>query len=520
MLSQILRASDLGLKVIAGARGIDTRGPVSWIHTSELPDPSKWLRGGEILLTTGFGVRRAPRAQQRLIVNLDALGCIGIGLGIGDWLKAVPAVMIEEADRRGFPLFTVPYSTPFSVVTRHVAQKIFEEQYALRQPGVDPRRHLLAQVLLAEDIPSLAEALAQRIAPAHVLVFNFFGELLARHPSRGQDVDATWHATSPHRRRDHFSLRVDERTLTGAVIRVNELAEAILIVASNRALRENELALFEQASSSMGLAIRYGISPRISRRAQFSTLLRDIADDAFVPAALAGKLAAWGIDQRRGLTALAVAARAPVSIETVAGVVEDALAQGNTVPLVGHLDERIYAIVGKEGGVARLIHDAMVRENIRQFGIGVSRTYRSALGLRHAIREAGLALPDAADGEVRRVGELGLSGLMPYLRSDKTAHEAIARVLEPVREHDRRHGSELMRTLHVYVRNAFRPGASATKLGIHRHTLTYRLQQIAHLTKRDIHKGEHLLELSFALSLMDSSGTGGLRARGASAQAK
>ena len=25
-----------------------------WIHSSELPDPSRWLQGHEILLTTGF----------------------------------------------------------------------------------------------------------------------------------------------------------------------------------------------------------------------------------------------------------------------------------------------------------------------------------------------------------------------------------------------------------------------------------------------------------------------------------
>jgi DNA-binding PucR family transcriptional regulator len=60
----------------------------------------------------------------------------------------------------------------------------------------------------------------------------------------------------------------------------------------------------------------------------------------------------------------------------------------------------------------------------------------------------------------------------------------------------------------VFVENAFRPGASAKQLGIHRHTLSYRLQQIAQLTKRDIRNGAHVLELAFALSLLDGTTLG------------
>ena len=43
---------DLDVHVRAGAESLDA--PVRWVHISELEDPTPWLSGGELLLTTGL----------------------------------------------------------------------------------------------------------------------------------------------------------------------------------------------------------------------------------------------------------------------------------------------------------------------------------------------------------------------------------------------------------------------------------------------------------------------------------
>ena len=43
---------DLDVRLVAGEAGLDT--PVRWVHISELEDPTPWLSGGELLLTTGL----------------------------------------------------------------------------------------------------------------------------------------------------------------------------------------------------------------------------------------------------------------------------------------------------------------------------------------------------------------------------------------------------------------------------------------------------------------------------------
>src|SRR3954465_5606261 len=45
----------LGLELAAGQSAAAT--PVRWVHITELPDPTPWLSGGELLLTTGLQIR-------------------------------------------------------------------------------------------------------------------------------------------------------------------------------------------------------------------------------------------------------------------------------------------------------------------------------------------------------------------------------------------------------------------------------------------------------------------------------
>ena len=58
---------DLDIRLVAGEDGLDRA--VRWVHISELADPTPWLSGGELLLTTGMnltdaGSQRASRPGQ------------------------------------------------------------------------------------------------------------------------------------------------------------------------------------------------------------------------------------------------------------------------------------------------------------------------------------------------------------------------------------------------------------------------------------------------------------------------
>ena len=115
---------EMGLDLVAGQEGASA--PIRWVHASELPDPTPWLSGGELLLTTGLALD-SPKRQRDFIATLADHGLAGVGLGTGFTHETVPPALIEAAAERGFPLFEVPYELPFIAITEAAFSHGFNE---------------------------------------------------------------------------------------------------------------------------------------------------------------------------------------------------------------------------------------------------------------------------------------------------------------------------------------------------------------------------------------------------------
>ncbi len=140
--------AELGLTLISGEEA--AKGHVRWVHSTELPDPTPWLRGGELLLTTGLQLQSA-KTQRELIVRLAAHEIGGLGFGTGFAHKRLPLALADEARKRDFPLFEVPYELPFIAITERVFAQLLDERYEMLQRS------------MAGDV--LAEALTGRLYP-------------------------------------------------------------------------------------------------------------------------------------------------------------------------------------------------------------------------------------------------------------------------------------------------------------------------------------------------------------------
>src|SRR6478609_9007098 len=98
MLSVRELIGDLDVTLLAGEAQLDA--PVRWVHISELPDPTPWLSGGELLLTTGMGLGDAE-AQRAYVDRLAEHGLAGLGFGLGFGHDQVPAALRDAAASRG-----------------------------------------------------------------------------------------------------------------------------------------------------------------------------------------------------------------------------------------------------------------------------------------------------------------------------------------------------------------------------------------------------------------------------------
>lgn len=151
-------------------------------------------------------------------------------------------------------------------------------------------------------------------------------------------------------------------------------------------------------------------------------------------------------------------------------------------------------------------------ENIK-VQIGASRMATSLLDLSDAYREARQALiisqMTSEDGKefATSYAELGIKRLL-YLMIDHPELETFYEEnLAPLEAYDAEWETELVPTLRVYLQQGANLNSAAKELFIHRHTMRYRLEQIAELLNVDIDSTEVLLNLQIAFLIRDMKGT-------------
>ena len=175
---ELLRGLDV--RLVSGEEAIDA--PVRWVHISELLDPTTWLSGGEVLLTTGMALE-TPEQQREFIGRLADHQLAALGFGVGFGHDEVPPALVQAAAEREFPVFDVPYEVPFIAVTEAAFTQLVNEQYAVLRRALAAHERLERVVLSERGLDALAGTLATLIGAA-VLVFDARGEPLVQRAFR------------------------------------------------------------------------------------------------------------------------------------------------------------------------------------------------------------------------------------------------------------------------------------------------------------------------------------------------
>ena len=162
--------------------------PVRWVHISELADPTPFLSGGELLLTTGMALDTA-KAQREYVARLADHGLAG--LGYGDRLRPPEGAQGARRRRAGARLPALRGAVRHAVHRGHRARLHAPGQRAVRAAAPVDRRAGAP----AADRPQRARARRDRrgASPRSIggpaLVFDGRGELEALHAFR-RELDA------------------------------------------------------------------------------------------------------------------------------------------------------------------------------------------------------------------------------------------------------------------------------------------------------------------------------------------
>lgn len=473
-LGHLLAQEELGLELVAGGDGAPDA-VLAGAHPIEIEAPSRWLPPGWLMLTTGLRLRGRPDEQRRLVGELHEHGQAGLAWGIGLVVQQVPRAVLEEADRLGLPVVTVPVHVPFRDVIAYVnGSLVSDELYVMRR--VVSMQDYLMDALGAEDPGSAILGRMAVMLEAGVVLLGADGQPVAQHgrpgPAAVAEVMAVAEASGDERAE---AVLTGSRTLVAPITRDGRRAGWAGILLPERPFAD-QLArpVLRSAARLLGLLELLDVRrAEGTRRRRAEVLLASLAGpDATTALALAHDARALGLDPALPACGVvwvpgdATPAQALLAIEAVlerAGIAFLLVAAGEEV-------------IGVVQGAAPVVVAAAVGAG---GAVGVGRAVTALAGVPGSLADARAVVRHRlTDGPVATsFDELAPAAWLLASSGEAGGAARVAALLAPLRSHPR-----LLETLHYFFEADLDVGAAAAGLGLHPNTMRYRLRRIEALT--------------------------------------
>ncbi|AZP21179.1 PucR family transcriptional regulator [Streptomyces aquilus] len=554
-LRALLDTDALGLRLLGGEDELDRT--VRGVMTTDLRDPSRYLSGGELVLT-GLAWRRDAADSDAFVRILVQAGVAALAAGEAE-LGDVPEDLVLACARNRLPLFAVHESVAFATITEHVVRQVSGERAGDLAAVVDRHRRMMTSGP-AGGGPDVVLDLLGSDLDLRAWVLSPTGRLIAGSKTTGPvlpaDVCAKLAAEhlaaartgrrGPHRLTlgsttySLFPVRSSGRSPQASRdVRETVLSDWLLAVEADAGdWPEERLDLLQGVTQLIAVERDRRDAARTVRRRLAQEVL-ELVQTGAAPAEIAARLRVAAPVLLPGLGAAPHWQVVVARVEWDGGDIESgAVAQSlleeilvdplSTGPepsdriAVAHTGEEAIALVplpavstehdGSETGVLADVLLESVRDPLAagldddgRVTLGVSAAVHSAEGLRGALEEARHARRVAAarPGRVCAAGHQELAShvlLLPFVPDD-VRRAFTARLLDPLRDYDRRHRAELIPTLEAFLDCDGSWTRCATRLHLHVNTLRYRVGRIEQLTSRDLSRLEDKLDFFLALRM-------------------
>jgi purine catabolism regulator len=536
MLSVRELLRDLDVRLLCGEAATDL--PVRWVHISELKDPTPFLSGGELLLTTGMQLN-TPQCQSEFVTRLADHQLAGLGFGVGFGHREVPPALVQAATERDFPVFEVPYEVPFIAVTEAAFTQLVNEQYAVLRRALAAHERLERVVLSQSGLDALAGTLATLLGVA-VLVLDARGVPLAQRAFRRvlepeavsglrDQVEERRARSGPPRAFLPSHGGLADRSLAlpvtadgGSGPTGERVPEAWLVaIKDSGPLTDFDRLTLHQAVTIVALELLRGRVAGDTERRLAGDVLAAVVEGELTGAELERRLEPFGMADR----VAAIVVRRPDAGRGSATPVEDALA-------LALREEASPGLVASSGAFTCALVDATEEDAVFELAerLAVRMAAESAAGLRVGVgrpvagREARRSFHEArcaveavalgaADGNGAHNGsgagsrsvraatyrDLGSFQLLLSLQDDEALRLFCDSILGPIEAGDGHYGGELMRSLEAFIEENGQWERAAKRLYCHRHTLRYRIRRVEELTGRDLRTARDRIEFWLAL---------------------
>jgi hypothetical protein len=533
-LRELVEAPELGLAAVTGAPGLDRE--LGSVMVTDLPDPGRYLRGGELVVTglvwLGDQRRSAGEHCATFVGAVAGAGCAG--LAAGDATDGpLPGELVDACVRHGLPLLHVPAQLAFADLTEWISRRISAQRAGDAGELLARHRRLVAAGA-QQGVAGMVRLIGQETGMA-CGVLTATGELVAADGAAPSPSARAAIAREALRTAGRPERLVEYRGKAYSVYTVH--GQPGTAITDWYAIFEGDWRTWPRQRREAARGAARLVGAERGRLAEAQRPLRRISEELVTLAAEAGptaeigaRLGLAGLDPAAGLRAIAVAAAGNVPVGRLARVLVESAAATAPPPLAV-FDAKTHPLAGEGADawpdaphaialtpdppaaadpaddVAGLLRSRLAalapgldRDRV---AVGLSDRFTQAADLPSAIEEARLALRLATrrPGRVELVGHDELASHLVLLAHvpDELRRGYRDRLLGPLRAYDARHHSQLEETLDRFLACSASWSKCAQELHIHVNTLRYRIEKINQLTGRDLARLDHQVDFYLAL---------------------
>jgi DNA-binding PucR family transcriptional regulator len=510
-------------KIIAGSNGVHRE--VRNAEVLEVPEVSKWITPGVLMMTTFYSVKDDPAKQINIIENLIRKDAAGIIIKLGRFIEELPEEVIEMADEHNFPIISIPREVSYIKVLNPLYEKLYTERQKRDKIQLNP---LLA--IVDSALNSIEEGLNKMkdIVDCPVYIEDMEGRLLYHsNDVKSDGWRRDWTIFSQPDFSDYLkqidSWKKDFSQNGFAVMKIPGYRNRLLIPLTshshsfailhiphtNKLKIDYSSGLHELSHKFSKLFMSdqlYQQSIRLNDKETLEKLLKELETGGLkklinivyfnLPTVIDGEYAfSYLIDY-------AIPIR-----NKLRSIVKQLT---NLDILIFERNNRFYALV--YGGTdtysdmvnrwTEVLKEFNKNENNETLRIAISPPIKSVNDLDKAIHivrktlEIGMKIK--AEEWVYTFDKLGIYEILINLTNDEFTLTYVNDVLAPLNNQ-----SELLKTLEVYLNENGNISRSAELLFIHRRTLTYRLQKIEKTLNVNLDNSMTRFILQFCLLIKD-----------------
>lgn len=495
-LTSLIEHGEFGITDRVSAEGSTV---LEWVHSSDLEDPSPFVTTGQMLLTTG---RQFPESDDlpfyaSYVDRLHAAGVSALGFGTEVFRAGTPAGLVDACRNAGLPLVEVPYRTPFIAISQWVAAVQAADARARIDWVLATQNAVSIAALGSGGMQAAIRKTASRLR-CDIALFDADGELAdAASGSDGagaalpDEVPAQVHRLLAAQHRSRVDLALATVSATIQTLGGTKRLTGALVLARSEPFDSADFSIATTLVALAEVSLEHNQSLRVSLRSLMQQLFALLRDGRVAEVRTAIEAIPAGLPS----TELRVVS---VAVGPEEAALRDALERRASAAVSG-----MFA-VGTAEGLTLLIEPgdwpalkAFLARRGAHAGVSDRLEWER---LNVGIVQAGRALQRAGQGEVMEFTELVSASFFGLLASSDVAEIAHARLSAALVAPG---GRELLDDAGVWLRHNAAWDPAARELGIHRHTLKARIEQLGNLVGLDLRQFQDRAELWALVSSLD-----------------